>query len=34
MIEAIAYKFTLLSDEMNNLYRVARVLKRIGNSIG
>jgi hypothetical protein len=29
-----SYKFTLLSDEMNNLYRVARVLKRMGSAIG
>ena len=28
-----SYKFTLLSDEMNDLYRVARVLKRIGSAI-
>ena len=26
---ALSYKFTLLSDENNNLYKVARVIKRI-----
>jgi hypothetical protein len=29
-----SYKFTLLSDETNNLHRVARVLKRLGGTIG
>jgi hypothetical protein len=28
-----SYKFTLLSDETNNLHRVARVLKRLGGRI-